>query len=122
MTDEQHELGPGRVVFLIRVAPDRERDFLAAYEGIRHLIAQGVPGHVVDQVCRSPADPEQWLITSEWRDLRDFYAWESDPEHRRTVAPLRACFTDGRSMKFVVVAETGSTGARDTTSSAAPGI
>lgn len=100
----------GRVVFLVRVAPEKADAFLAAYEQVRHDVARGVPGHVRDQVCRSATDPEQWLITSEWDALEDFEAWERSPEHVDLVRPLRACFTDARSLRFTVVAETTRTG------------
>lgn len=49
----------GRVLFLITVKEERREDFLKAYEQIRHLVAEGVPGHVRDQVCQSSTDPEQ---------------------------------------------------------------
>ncbi|GAA2149993.1 antibiotic biosynthesis monooxygenase family protein [Actinomadura napierensis] len=98
--------GTGRVVFLIRVPEDRQAAFLRAYEEIRHLVADGVPGHLRDQVCRSADDPEQWLITSEWDRLEAFRAWEATAEHRDLVRPMRECFTEARSLKFTVVAET----------------
>ncbi|WP_018810602.1 antibiotic biosynthesis monooxygenase family protein [Salinispora pacifica] len=96
----------GRVVFLVRVPAERTEAFLAAYEAVRHLVADGVPGHRVDQVCRSAADPEQWLITSEWASLADFEAWERSPEHRDLVRPMRECFTDARSLRFHILAQT----------------
>jgi heme-degrading monooxygenase HmoA len=96
----------GRVVFLIRLKPGAEADFLAAYEGIRHLVAEGVPGHLVDQVCQSPDDPETWLITSEWETLAHFLAWERTAEHRELAKPLRDCMAESRSVKFEVREET----------------
>ena len=60
----------GRVVFLIRLKEGAVESFLGAYEGIRHVVASGVPGHIVDQVCQSPDDPHEWLITSEWESIR----------------------------------------------------
>jgi len=98
--------GVARVVFLVTVPQSRAEDFLAAYELIRHEVADGVPGHLVDQVCRSEDDPEQWLITSEWRSLEHFRAWEQTDGHRELAAPLRACMTGARSLKFDVVRET----------------
>ncbi|MEV4812408.1 antibiotic biosynthesis monooxygenase family protein [Micromonospora avicenniae] len=95
-----------RVVFLVRVPEDRTGAFLAAYEAIRHQVAGGVTGHLVDQVCRSSADPEQWLITSEWSSLADFETWERSPEHRELVRPMRECFTDARSLRFHVHTQT----------------
>lgn len=96
----------GRVVFLVTVPEARAAAFLRAYEDIRHHVAEGVPGHLVDQVCRAPDDPEQWLITSEWRSLDDFASWERSAGHRELVRPLRACMTAARSLRFVVQAET----------------
>ncbi|MFI5806455.1 antibiotic biosynthesis monooxygenase family protein [Streptomyces sp. NPDC051561] len=89
-----------RVVFLIRVPAERRQDFLDAYDKIRFLVAEGVPGHVKDQVCQSATDPEQWLITSEWRRLADFEAWEETQAHRDLVKPMRDCFTEARSLRF----------------------
>ncbi|SFC70673.1 antibiotic biosynthesis monooxygenase family protein [Streptomyces aidingensis] len=95
-----------RIVFLIRVPQARREEFLAAYEKIRYAVANGVPGHLRDQVCRSADDPERWLITSEWRELRDFLAWEASPDHRELVRPMRECITEASSLRFTVVAET----------------
>lgn len=91
-----------RVVFLIRVPAERAEDFLRAYEKIRYEVAEGVPGHLVDQVCQSPADPEQWLITSEWESLASFEEWERSPGHRSLVRPMRECMTEARSLRFLV--------------------
>jgi heme oxygenase (mycobilin-producing) len=96
----------GRVVFLIRIKPGTQEQFLEAYEGIRHLVADGVDGHLVDQVCQAPDDPESWLITSEWESLEDFLAWERTEEHRDLVKPMRECFAEARSLKFEVREET----------------
>jgi len=98
--------GRARIVFLFRVPASRQEAFLSAYERIRHLVAAGTPGHLADQVCQSGDDPEQWLITSEWRDLEAFLAWERTDEHRALVRPMRECITDARSLRFAVVHET----------------
>jgi heme oxygenase (mycobilin-producing) len=98
--------GRARVVFLIRVPEQRQLEFLAAYQRIRHAVAAGTPGHVVDQVCQSPEDPEQWLITSEWRDLESFLAWESSDAHRALVRPMRECMSEARSLRFTIREET----------------
>jgi len=97
----------GRVVFQIHLKPDREKDFLEAYEGIRHIVAQGVKGHIMDQVCKSIDDPQSWLITSEWDDIEAFLAWERDPAHTDLVKPMRACWDEAKSHKYVVQVETG---------------
>lgn len=95
-----------RVVFLIRVPTERTADFLAAYELVRFEVAEGVPGHVMDQVCQSATDPEQWLITSEWDSIESFEAWEKSPDHRTLVRPMRECMTEAKSMRFVIRKQT----------------
>jgi heme oxygenase (mycobilin-producing) len=100
----------GRVVFLIQLKPGTQEQFLLAYEGIRHLVARGVDGHLVDQVCQSCEDPDSWLITSEWETLDHFLAWERTEEHRDLVKPMRECFAEARSLKFEVRQETGAEG------------
>jgi heme-degrading monooxygenase HmoA len=97
----------GRVVFLIRLKPGTQEEFLRAYGGIRNLVAEGVDGHLLDQVCQSRDDPESWCITSEWESLDDFLAWEATQEHRDLVKPMRDCFAEARSLKFEVREETG---------------
>jgi heme-degrading monooxygenase HmoA len=98
----------GRVVFLIRLKDGVDGEqFLEAYEAVRYEVAQGVPGHIVDQVCQSDSDPQSWLITSEWESIDDFHAWEATPEHRDQAKPMRDCMDEAKSYKFVVVAETG---------------
>jgi heme-degrading monooxygenase HmoA len=105
-TDRPDAVGRGRVVFVIQLKPGSEEQFLQAYESIRYEVAAGVPGHIVDQVCQSPDDPERWLITSEWERLEDFLAWERTAEHRALAAPLRDCMAEATSYKFVVRQET----------------
>ena len=100
----------GRVVFLVRLKPDvTGEQFLEAYEAIRYEVAEGVKGHIVDQVCQSDEDPQSWLVTSEWESIEDFHAWERMPEHRELAKPMRDCMAEARSLKFVVREETGKT-------------
>jgi heme-degrading monooxygenase HmoA len=96
----------GRVVFVLRLKPGTSEKFLEAYEAIRDDVARGVPGHIVDQVCQSPEDEDAWLITSEWESLDDFLAWERTEEHRELAKPLRECFAEAKSLKYVVREET----------------
>ena len=98
--------GHGRVVFLLKIKEGMSDQFLPAYEGVRHEIAGGVKGHIVDQVCQSAEDPNRWLITSEWESVDDFYAWEATEEHRDQARPMRECMDEAQSFKFVVREET----------------
>jgi heme-degrading monooxygenase HmoA len=96
----------GRVVFMLKLKPGTSEQFLEAYQGIRHEVAEGVPGHLVDQVCQDPTDPDAWLITSEWETLEHFLEWERTEEHRDLVKPMRECFAEARSLKYEVREET----------------
>jgi heme-degrading monooxygenase HmoA len=115
------EPNKARVVFLVRVPAERTAGFLQAYESIRHHVADGVQGHIVDQVCQASGDPEQWLITSEWTSLEAFEAWERSDGHRELVRPMRVCMTEARSLRFVVRLETES-GPGTPATAAAPNV
>jgi heme oxygenase (mycobilin-producing) len=95
-----------RVIFLLELKPGTSEQFLEAYERIRHVVAGGVKGHVVDQVCQAADDPDRWVITSEWETLGDFAAWEATDEHRELIAPMRRCFADARSLRYLIRRET----------------
>lgn len=95
-----------RIVFLLKLQPGSSERFLEAYEQVRHEVATGVPGHLMDQVCQDPADPDSWVITSEWESLEAFLEWERTEEHRDLVKPMRECFAEARSLKYEVRAET----------------
>ncbi|GLH99314.1 hypothetical protein Pa4123_45890 [Phytohabitans aurantiacus] len=76
-----------RILFFARVAEDGEEDFLAAYERIRHKVAQA-PGHVLDQLCQSPNDPREWLITSEWETPAHYQTWANHHRFSELSEPI----------------------------------
>lgn len=94
-----------RVLFLLEVPTGNQTDFLAAYEQIRHTVAD-LDGHIVDQVCQSTEDPTHWLITSEWESPDHFQAWERGPGHAELAGPLVGTTTARQSLRFVVRRET----------------
>jgi len=100
-------MAKGRVVFLLHIKPGRQEEFRQAYEAIRLDVAHGVKGHLVDQLCQSPDDPDSWCLTSEWASLDEFLDWERTQEHQDMVKPMRDCWDQARSLKFVVREETG---------------
>jgi heme-degrading monooxygenase HmoA len=95
-----------RVVFQFTVPAARTDEFLRAYEQIRYEVAAGVPGHLLDQVCQSATDPEQWLITSEWASIAHFEDWERTEEHRELVRPMRVCMENPKSTRYIVREQT----------------
>ncbi|WP_439654209.1 antibiotic biosynthesis monooxygenase family protein [Streptacidiphilus anmyonensis] len=109
-TDASETIGQRlRVVLLLDVHEGRDQDFLAAYDRIRHQVAN-VPGHVSDQLCQSLGEPSQWLITSEWESAEPFLQWVGSADHRAVVRPLRDCVSYERSLRFAVTRQTPETG------------
>ena len=97
----------GRVVLHIRLKPGRASEFLQAYEAIRLQVSRDVKGHIIDQVCRAIDDPQNWLLTSEWECIQLFLEWERAPQHRHLIQPMRECWDEAKSTKYVVLLETG---------------
>ena len=60
------------------------------------------------QTCGALADAasREWLVTSEWESIDDFYDWEATDKHRDQARPMRECMEEARSHKFVVREET----------------
>ncbi|MDH6114997.1 quinol monooxygenase YgiN [Kitasatospora sp. MAP12-15] len=100
-----------RVVLLLDVLDGHQERFLAAYEQIRHQVAD-VPGHVSDQLCQSLGNSSQWLITSEWESAEPFLDWVESPAHIKMVEPLHGCVRDTHSLRFVIARETPEPGTR----------
>lgn len=94
-----------RVLFHLTLKPGAEETFLKAYEAVRWVVAS-VPGHLGDQVCQSTEDPNEWVLTSQWRSAEDFLAWERTPEHRALAAPMMAVVEKRRSLRYVIRRET----------------
>jgi heme-degrading monooxygenase HmoA len=94
-----------RVLFLMDVLDGHQERFLAAYERIRHQVAD-VPGHISDQLCQSLGNSAQWLITSEWHSSEHFLAWVDSPAHREMVAPMSACLGSKNSLRYLIMRET----------------
>ncbi|MEU6994899.1 cupin domain-containing protein [Streptomyces sp. NPDC046465] len=97
--------GTARILFTVTVPEEKREDFLAAYEKVRFNVAK-TPGHIRDQICQASESSERWLITSEWKSIDEFFAWEKSTEHKELVQPMRACYSDPEFRSFTVVAET----------------
>ena len=91
-----------RIIFSVHIKQGREKDFFAAFQPIRQLIAEGQPGLIAEQVCQSLDDPQRITITSEWVDLESFQAWEKSPRHRELALPLRDCWDEAKLQKYRV--------------------
>ncbi len=92
-------------MFVLKLKPGSEETFWANdHIRLRHDV--GVRGHLVDQVCQSPDNPLDWLITGEWETLDHFLEWEKTQEHHDLAKHLRDCFAEAKSLKYVGREET----------------
>jgi heme-degrading monooxygenase HmoA len=57
------------------------------YHEVSRALA-GAPGLLGNELLRSNADPDRYVIMSEWTSLAAFQAWDATPDHQLT-APLR---------------------------------
>jgi heme-degrading monooxygenase HmoA len=93
-------------VLRVRVAPDREREFLERYAALGARIEEGLEGHVAHQLCRSADEPDRWVLLSYWESLEDSERWERSPDHAALTLPLRDCFLEAERAGYVVEVET----------------
>lgn len=100
--------GTVRVLFMMTVAEEKWEDFLAAYEKVRFSVA-ATRGHIRDEICQSPDNPENWMIASEWTSMAAFTAWKHADDHMELVRPMRECYSAPAFHSFTVVAETMAT-------------
>ena len=80
----------GRVrVLLYARCPDESPD---AVEEAYHAISRdlrGTPGLVGNELLQSTAQPQEFVVMSEWESLAAFRSWESGAAHRSATSPLR---------------------------------
>ena len=68
-------------------APGDEVQIEALYHAVSARLA-GVPGLLGSELLRSAADPDRYVVMSEWASLAAFDTWNVTPEHAVT-EPLR---------------------------------
>lgn len=77
-----------RVLIYYR-APENDPDIIEkAYHGISAALA-GTPGLLRNELLRDVAEPDSFIVLSEWESLDAFRAWEEGPQHRGNTSPLR---------------------------------
>lgn len=72
-----------------------------AYHRISGTLA-GTPGLLGNELLRSPHDPAELAVLSEWASLEEFDAWERGPDHRASTAPLRDHQDGTRAKPFAI--------------------
>jgi heme-degrading monooxygenase HmoA len=94
-----------RFLVTVRLKPGAEQRFLDLYAAMHRRVQEGVPGHIVHQLCRSLDDPLRWIITSEFESVDDWRMWDESSDHREIVRSFRECFEEGSSVAYEVQLE-----------------
>lgn len=90
-----------RLRVLLHLRAEDEQALLAAYDNIRHRVAQA-DGHIVDQLLQSIDDPREWVITSEWETAEHYARWAKSHTVDELAAPIIASSTDRRHLRYAV--------------------
>jgi heme-degrading monooxygenase HmoA len=100
--------GGVRVLLFLRAA-----DVAAVERGYHQISAElnGTPGLLRNELLRDLADPEHFVVLSEWESREAFGTWERGSTHRGTTAPLRGYQDGGSGRPFGVYEVTAAYGA-----------
>lgn len=85
----------------VRIKPGTESELVRSYGELIET-ARLQPGFIGHQLCQAIDDPERWFVVSEWETPEESTAWDSSEEHRRLLAPMRACFASANRTAFEV--------------------
>ena len=67
-------------IFIKRQVPaDKEEKVMALIKRLRSL-AVAQPGYISGETLRSVANPDEYLVISNWQTVEDWKAWESSKE------------------------------------------
>ena len=77
-----------RALLEMRVAAGDEAAFVEAWKGVATLAA-GAPGNVRQALLRDSREPTRFVISTDWRSIADFHAFERSPAQDAATAPLR---------------------------------
>ncbi|MDX3095354.1 antibiotic biosynthesis monooxygenase [Streptomyces sp. ME01-24h] len=93
-----------RVVLRIRLHEGKGDQYAQAYDLVHRGIVTA-DGFISSQLCRSLADPDSWIVTSEWRSLDQYLAYLSSEDFKARRVGLRECIVEHESTQYTVVAD-----------------
>jgi heme-degrading monooxygenase HmoA len=77
-----------RATLTMKVKEGRGDEFERAWREIAEEVRQA-PGNIRQALCRDPADPDRFVVTSDWSSREAFSEFERSPEQDDLTAPLR---------------------------------
>lgn len=94
--------GPIRAVLRMKVKSGREEEFVAAWRRVA-AVAATRPGNLAQALLRDPADGSVFYVSTDWRSLAEFGAFERSPEQDELTAPLRALREEAAMTLYQIV-------------------
>ncbi len=92
-----------RALLEMRVRAGQESAFVETWRGVARLAA-AAPGNLRQALLRDPNDPDRFVVSTDWRSLQDFRAFERSPEQDAATAPLRQLRASASMSVFEVAA------------------
>jgi heme-degrading monooxygenase HmoA len=77
-----------RATLYMKVKEGRGDAFVEAWRSIADEVRRA-DGNVRQALTRDPADPDSFVVTSDWKTREAFGAFERSPEQDELTAPLR---------------------------------
>jgi quinol monooxygenase YgiN len=77
-----------RATLYMKVKQGRGDSFVDAWLGIAEQV-RGAEGNLRQALSRDPADPDSFVVTSDWESREAFGSFERSPEQDELTAPLR---------------------------------
>ncbi|MGW3248650.1 antibiotic biosynthesis monooxygenase family protein [Streptomyces sp. NPDC001070] len=93
-----------RVVLRIRLQEGSGDEYAAAYDLVHRDITTA-DGFISSQLCRSVADPDSFIVTSEWRSLEQYLAFVQSKDFKARRAGMRDRVLEHESAQYTVVTD-----------------
>lgn len=87
-TAEVEGAGRARVLIYYRAPSDDPDVIERSYRETSRALAN-TPGLLRNELLRDAAEPDSYVILSEWESLAAFRQWEEGPTHRGRTSPMR---------------------------------
>jgi heme-degrading monooxygenase HmoA len=92
-----------RVMVFATIQPGTQKDFEAAFSRVTQQV-KGTKGHIRDELIRDAANPDAYILLSEWESQEAFLAWEDAPIHKETTTPMRPYWAGNIERKIYTLA------------------
>src|SRR5689334_5641993 len=92
-----------RVMVFATIKPGSQEDFETAFSRVTQQV-KGTQGHIRDELIKDTANPNAYILLSEWESQEAFLAWEDAPIHKETTTPMRPYWAGNVERKIYTMA------------------